>query len=124
MKTLRTFLKSLAVIATGAAFSASAYANMHHFTKYVTHSVTVNYSDLNLNHMAGVDTLYKRLRLAGNRVCGPVYGMDELNPAQDWQNFRTCYKNALDGAAAKVGNQQLSQMIYGKLGAPTTVAER
>lgn len=124
MKTLTTLLKTLAVIVTGAVFSASAYANVHHFNKYVTHSVTVHYSDLNLNRMAGVDTLYKRLRLAGDRVCGPVYGMDELNPAQDWRNFRTCYKNALDGAAARVGNQQLSQMIYGKVGAPTTVAER
>ena len=128
MRKLTVILNNLAMITAGIVLSAGAYANTRPVSPFKTpertRSVTVKYSDLDLARTAGVDTLYKRIRAAGDRICGPVYGLDTVTPMQDRQNWESCYKHALDNAAAKVGNQQLSQLIYKKTGGMTTVAER
>lgn len=112
MKTLTRLLLGLAMAMTGAAMSTGAYANSRHFDAYKKTSVVVTYNGLNLATKSGVSTLYNRIRRAGHQACGPMYGTDPLNPGLDWTSWMTCYRGALNRAAAKVGNQQLSAMIH------------
>jgi UrcA family protein len=62
-------------------------------------SITVVYSDLDLGTEAGARTLYRRLKMAANHVCGSVDHRD-LNRDRIWQQ---CHDQALDDAVAHVG---------------------
>ena len=61
-------------------------------------------------------TLYHRLQGAAEEACGPVYQVHSLNPVADRRDWEACYRNALDSAAAKVDNRQLSQVINSHTG--------
>lgn len=69
-------------------------------------AVTVNFSDLDVAHAPGVETLYQRLRTAAKAVCG-AKDTRNLNQVQEW---RTCYKQALDGAVEKVNIDRLDEL--------------
>ena len=120
MKTLKNLMIGLLLAMTGTALSSGAYASNMHFMQYKKRAVTVKYSDLNLADRAGVKTLYKRLRRAGHEACGPKYGIDPIMPGFDWMSWNACYKKALDNAAAKIGNEQLSQMVDNRTDGMTT----
>jgi len=63
-------------------------------------SVTVRYTDLNLNTSAGVETLYSRLRAAARTVCD----VREQRPLAEAVKSNACYRQVLDAA---VGSAKL-----------------
>lgn len=113
MNALSRILLGLVMATSGAAISMGAFANTNsnQIPGYTKRSITVKYSDLNLSQRSGVDTLFDRLVMAGHDVCGNLPGFGPENLTQQWQNWRACYNHALDNAAAKIGNRQLSRMI-------------
>ena len=69
-------------------------------------AVVVNFSDLDVARGSGVETLYQRLRTAAKTVCG-TRDFRNITAAQEW---RACYKQALDGAVEKVDNDLLDEL--------------
>ena len=74
---------------------------------------TVAYSDLNLNHQAGIDTLYVRLESASEEVCAPRADFRNRAMSRDWQ---ACYNHAMDTAVEQVGNLGLQEYHLAKTG--------
>ena len=74
---------------------------------------TVSYSDLNLNHQAGIDTLYVRLENASEEVCAPRADYRNRAMSRDWQ---ACYTHAMDVAVEQVGNLGLQEHHLAKTG--------
>lgn len=69
-------------------------------------SHAVAFGDLDLTSQAGIDTLYKRLRSAANRVCSPREDIRNLPMHRDW---RQCMKGALDRAVSELNLPALTQ---------------
>jgi UrcA family protein len=67
-------------------------------------SVTVSYSDLDLNARDGVTALYYRLRVAAGGVCTPFKSSELLLK----QRYDQCRSTALGNAVAKVNNPALT----------------
>ena len=67
-------------------------------------TVTVRYSDLNLDTAAGTHVLYQRLKAASRQVCRALEGR-ELDRYPAW---RSCYDQALADAMAQVDAPQLT----------------
>jgi UrcA family protein len=74
-----------------------------------TPSVTVDFSDLDIERGAGAEILYQRLRAAAKSVCGPVDGRD-LTATQE---ARKCFDAALDAAVSRVNSERLQQIHNG-----------
>lgn len=68
-------------------------------------SVTVSFADLDLSKPAGAQTLYKRIRAAARRVCGPV---DTHVAVRRWSG--ECFETAIDDAVAKVDRPSLTAL--------------
>ena len=90
--------------------SAAASANPHDTEE--VRSEKVNFADLNLNTLAGVNVLYDRISRAARLVCAPA---DE---ARHHGEFTKCYQTAIDAAIAKVNNPLLSAVHQNRLGSP------
>lgn len=74
-----------------------------------THSITVNYRDLNLSTIQGATALYQRLTRAAHSVCdGPQAG--GVHAYQEW---RSCYQAAMADAVAKVNSPLLTTLYRG-----------
>jgi UrcA family protein len=67
-------------------------------------SLVVNFSDLNLDTPAGVQSLYARLSRAAGRVCG---GNSDPRDLAAKEQFRTCHAQAMNTAVAQVDSQRL-----------------
>ena len=67
---------------------------------------TVRYADLDLGTQAGVATLYNRIRLAAEEVCGGV-GSPELARAAV---AKACVDRAIAGAVHGVNNARLASV--------------
>jgi UrcA family protein len=72
-------------------------------------SVHVSYADLNLAQKSGQETLYERLKVAAEGVCG---GVKEVNLSAI-RHQRKCYKEALDSAIGQVGSEGLATIHEG-----------
>ena len=70
-------------------------------------SLAVSYADLDLSKSAGAQTLYKRIKKAARRVCGPVDNYTFLTPAK---TFRQCYEQAIADAVAQVDRPSLTAL--------------
>jgi UrcA family protein len=70
-------------------------------------TVTVRYSDLNLNTEVGVAALYNRIRHAAEQVCGKVDSLrlDEVATA------RPCVNHSIASSVGAVGNAQLTTVL-------------
>ena len=67
-------------------------------------SVTVRYTDLNLNTPAGVEALYARLRAAAREVCN----VGERRPLNETIAAKTCYRQVLAAAVDNLKSLTLS----------------
>jgi UrcA family protein len=70
-------------------------------------SMKVHFGDLNLSTDAGVETLYKRIKIAARTVC------QESEVAGDGRvasHYWACYDKAVADAIGKVNNTQLTAM--------------
>ena len=70
----------------------------------VTHTVKVEYSDLNLESPKGVERLYARLRSAAKKVCGE----SDVRHLQGNRLQRDCMQQTMDRAVAQVGHAALA----------------
>jgi len=70
-------------------------------------SVVVQYSDLDLNGIAGNKVLYARLSAAAERACGREPDSRDLRRRMQ---YRTCYDNALNRAVDKIGSRELQAL--------------
>ena len=94
-------------------------------------SVTVRYSDLNLNSTGDVASLYKRIQDAATEVCKPAQGPQSVS-RMHWTAWNQCFYHAIGTAVQTVHNDKLSayhwQHIrgwgYQGADASTTVARR
>lgn len=70
-------------------------------------SITVSYSDVNLSHPAGIETLYSRLRNAASMACGPKEHPRDILKRRDW---RQCVASALDSAVEEIAVPELQKL--------------
>jgi UrcA family protein len=84
-------------------------------------SITVSYSDLDLSHAAGAETLYSRLRNAANAVCGPKVDLRKLRERRTRQQ---CVASALDNAVADVAAPELQELHFAETGRQTVENNR
>lgn len=70
-------------------------------------SVVVQYSDLDLNGVAGNKVLYARLSAAAERACGREPDSRDL---QRRMQYRSCYDDALNRAVDKIGSRELQAL--------------
>ena len=83
--------------------------------------VTISTADLNLDHPAGVDALYGRIRSAAREVCRPAEGR-ALGMQAAW---RDCMTQAVDGAVAAAHSDSLASLHLAKTGrSAATVAAK
>jgi UrcA family protein len=74
--------------------------------------LSVNYADINLDSAAGVDRLYRRLKLAASSACGPT-SLREAGSLEQVTNNKACAKQLLDHAIQKVDHAELSKRHNG-----------
>ncbi len=74
--------------------------------------VTVSYADLNLETEKGVQTLYRRLKLASKEVSG-FTSFGRFGSAGLMQKARQSYRNTLSNAVEKIDNERLSEIHAG-----------
>ena len=79
--------------------SAAASANPH---ENQISKEKVNFADLNLNTIAGINVLYERITRAARLVCAPA------DSYRDHGEFTKCWRAAMDAAIAKVNNPLLT----------------
>ncbi len=75
-------------------------------------SVRVSYADLNLSSEAGLLTLYSRLKAASGSVCGSR-SLLEAGSLDQLAKNKSCYRNALSKAVAKINNAELNEIHAG-----------
>ncbi len=83
-----------AIAAFGALISASFGVVAETQSRVDLPSVTVRYTDLDLNTPAGVEALYARLRAAAKAVCN----VDERKPLTEAMAAKNCYHQTLSAA--------------------------
>ena len=108
-KLVRTFLMSAALTALAIPAIASASPDINDNGRT---AVRVSYADLDLSKLAGVQTLYIRLRTATRSVCGSRLLTDVGSLKQLTVNKR-CYDTALSKAVARIGNEKLNELHAG-----------
>jgi UrcA family protein len=94
--------------------SAAAGANPHDTDEF--RSEKVNFADLNLSTLAGVNVLYDRISRAAHLVCAPA---DEFVHHTE---YAKCCQTALDAAIAKVNNPLLSAVHQTRQGGARVAA--
>lgn len=115
MSTSLRMKQSTAWLALVTLASAAAGANPHD-TEDTVRSEKVNFVDLNLNTLAGVNVLYDRITRAAHLVCAPA---DEFVHHNE---YTKCCQTALDAAIAKVNNPLLSAVHQTRQGGSRVAA--
>ena len=109
MSTSLRMKQSTAWLALITLASAAAGANPH---EDEIRSEKVNFADLNVNTLAGVNVLYDRITKAARLVCAPA---DEFAHKSE---YAQCCQTAVDAAIAKVNNPLLSAVHQNRKGLP------
>ena len=108
-KIVRTFLMSAALTALAIPAIASASPGIEDNGRT---AVRVSYADLDLSKLAGVQTLYSRLRTATRSVCGSRL-LTEVGSLKQLTVNKRCFNKALSKAVARIGNEKLSEIHAG-----------
>jgi len=111
MSTSLRMKQSTAWLALVTLASAAASANPRD-TEETVRSEKVNFADLNLSTLAGVNVLYDRITRAAHLVCTPA---DEVAHHTE---FADCCRTAVDAAIAKVNNPLLTAVHQNRQGGP------
>lgn len=90
-----------------------------------THSISVQYADLNLDSKAGIVTLYRRIKGAAERVCDEQ-ARERLAAKR---SYAVCVELATSAAAARINRPMLTEYVAQRSGKrvtsePTRVAGR
>lgn len=117
MSTSLRMKQSTAWLALVTLASAAASANPRD-TEETVRSEKVNFADLNVSTLAGVNVLYDRITRAARLVCAPA---DELAHHTE---YAKCCQTAVDAAIAKVNNPLLTAIHQNRQGGPQLAALR
>jgi UrcA family protein len=117
MKTIN-YSKNIALAAIAGICVTSFAISAHADESVPVRTVTVHYSDLNLNAQAGADVLYRRIRSAAEQVCGDVAPRQLLEAAA----AKACVNKAVAASVGAVNNPRLSSIYEEHLGAQTTIS--
>jgi UrcA family protein len=103
------------------ALAAAAFAVPALASNVEPKQMTVSTADLNLEHPAGVDALYGRIRAAARGVCREAEGLDVASKLR----WRSCMNDAVDGAVAAAHSDALTSLHLAKSGrSAATVAAK
>lgn len=108
MNTQRAFGRPLLATVCAIGLCAGARASDQN---YDVPRQVVKYADLNLNSLAGVSMLYRRIRQAAVRVCGDPADARELSK---WARLRTCNEQAVARAVDAVNSSALTSFHFEK----------
>lgn len=100
-KTYRSVITLAALALTVPAISGAAAPS-----QFEDVSVTVSYSDLNVDTMEGAKTLYVRLKRATRQACN-IRSLKESGSVRNHSKARECYANALEAAVREVDSTAL-----------------
>lgn len=78
----------------------------------------VPYSDLNLSHPAGAETMMKRITFAANLVCG---GKPDIREIKIMGMFRTCIREAKEQAVHQLNAPLVTALLLEELGTQSHV---
>lgn len=101
--------------------SAAASANPRD-NEDTVRSEKVNFADLNLNTLAGVNVLYERITRAARLVCTPADEFALAHGSSGHGEYAKCCQTAIDAAIAKVNNPLLSAVHQNRRGGPKLAA--
>lgn len=114
MKTFTLHSSKNILFAAVAAVSFASVAQVAQAADVVNErpTLTVRYSDLNLDTPAGAAVLYQRIRHAAEQVCGKADSrrLDEMVVA------RNCMDKAIASSVSAVGNAQLTSQYVARGG--------
>jgi UrcA family protein len=74
--------------------------------------IEVSYADLDLDNVAGIDQLYRRLKSAAAEACGPT-SLYSAGSVKQLRSNKTCYRDLLDRAVTQADNEALSRRHSG-----------
>ena len=104
-KTYRTVL--ILVAAAGTVLPATAGASIPSEREGV--SITVDYSDLNVDTVSGALELYSRLQRATRQACN-VQSVRAIGSVRHYAQTMECYHDALDSAVRRIDNDTLNDV--------------
>lgn len=107
-KLSKSLVASIIVFALGAPVVASAAPQ----SDLAGIAVKVSYADLNLQKIEGARVLYRRLQNAARQACD-VRSLQIEGSLRNLAESRSCYREALAAAVAKVDNQKVSSIHAG-----------
>jgi UrcA family protein len=81
-------------------------------------TVRVSYADLDLAKPAGAEALYRRIKAAARKVCGPP----ETREAIAHQRWRDCYDHAISQAVLDINRQALTALHEATHDEPTSAS--
>ena len=96
--------------AAGTALPAAADASIPGDRESV--SVTVDYSDLNVDSVSGALELYSRLQRATRKACD-VQSIRAIGSIRGYALTRACYHDALESAVRRIDNDTLNDVHNG-----------
>jgi len=106
------FSKSLVASVIIVALGAPAIASATPQRGLENTAVKVSYADLNLQKAAGAEVLYRRLQIAARQACG-VQSLTTTGSLRNFSETRSCYRDALSAAVAKIDNERVSEIHAG-----------
>ena len=110
---MKSNLFRLTVFAVLGAFALNTAVAADADSKSVnTGYIAVSYADLNMASNEGIDTLYRRIKLAAHKVCG----VDNMRVTLDIVRVnRACVIGAMDGAISDVNDARLTHLHEARL---------
>lgn len=107
-RTMKDTLKIAAIIIAACTIPGLASANLD----VVTEQVTVSFGELDLTNESGQKALYRRLKAAASRVCGPTRLLLAGSVSRVAQN-RACYNDAMEDALDSLDMPAVSKLHNG-----------
>ena len=107
-KTYQIVITALTVFAFGLPITANAAAP----SQFESVSVTVSYSDLNVDDADGARVLYARLKRATREACN-VESLKVVGSVRRYAQSMDCYNAALETAVKTVDNDTLTSIHNG-----------
>ena len=116
--TNRKALRFLAISALALTFSGVGTTSRASGTEDTVPAVKVSFADLDLNQMDGAEKLYRRLDFAARKVCAAIEPSSDADLLR-LQRWRTCTRNAVSRAVAKLDRTTLTAYYLEKTGLPS-----
>jgi UrcA family protein len=120
-------MKTFTLITTAIILSSSVLSVAKASTPSDVPTATVKFGDLDMNHPAGKEELYRRLSRAARAVCSPLEGVSGSR-AMVIPQYNACIDQALSGAVAQINRPEFTDYVatrtHKSISADTRLAAR